>query len=866
MDNLSTIPQENIIDHLLERFERGQIYTWIGTLLLAINPDGEISTDNIYDLSRANDLYDNICDVFRKEVVPHIFAVAARARYRIVEGLGKPSQVIILNGETGAGKTFNAWRALEFLTTRNIYEDKRQRQDIACCDIVQRIADACRLMSAFTLASTERNEISSRHVELLWLEYKLGRVCGAMISSYLLERNRVTMSHCNFQIFSQMMTALTDLEFADTGLSGNTRYLMTSDLDPSKKQQLRDGLRDTLRAMDTLGFTQNQKKNIFQVLSLLIHMSDIRFTQEDDHCRINTDDQQSKEALENTCKLARLQKEDVVELLTSTLINPQSSWRRHTAYRRNLNTEEACRSRLHSIIRHLYDLLFHWLINSINGILSARLFSERLGILDIFGIECFDTNGMEQLCINYVNERLQQYFIENLEFHRKNLQEEGLIEDTEPPDIVQLYEDRLNTIEKRLFATLNDVCLSTVPSDSSTLTRQVSANGCPETRRFLKVKKHNFVIQHFAGAVEYSINDLLSKNIDKIPDEITVTFGVSKNTFLYCLLNKSKLSKENGKAKKPTMLSKLRSNVDSLIRELNNCDSHYVRCIKLRRLNNREWDQNELRKQLINTGILDILPLTRCKYPFHFTYKEFCKRYCFKQTSDFRVACKKLLECRPRMDGEDYSVHYGKHFVFLKEHTFLQLESARKQLYVRCVRKIEYFWLRYRNRRQRDVKGKMADDEMFNFQNEQEHKPFISMGICVRAETHRQQNARENTSRDDQAVNNTDIQNESTKKDLLKNKYDVQLIDYFSIIQGKPRFKPPNASYDKRSYIIRWLENKEDVHVIRHDTITLFYKNGILSRRRPARLPVRVHTRLTCLTNSHYLVHTELPQGLQDCL
>lgn len=90
---------------------------------------------------------------------------------------------------------------------------------------------------------------------------------------------------------------------------------------------------------------------------------------------------ESKEALENTCKLTGLQKEDIAELLTSTLINPRSSWQRHTACRRNLNTEDACRYRLHSIIRHLYDLLFHWLINSINGILSTRLFSERLGII-----------------------------------------------------------------------------------------------------------------------------------------------------------------------------------------------------------------------------------------------------------------------------------------------------------------------------------------------------------------------------------------------------------------------------------------------------------------------------------------------------
>lgn len=113
-------------------------------------------------------------------------------------------KVIILNGETGTGKTFNAWKALEFLTARNL-SDKRQGQDTACDILVPKIADACCLMSAFTLASTKRNEISSRHVELVWLEYKLGRVCGAMISSYLLERNRVTMDRCNFQIFSQVI-------------------------------------------------------------------------------------------------------------------------------------------------------------------------------------------------------------------------------------------------------------------------------------------------------------------------------------------------------------------------------------------------------------------------------------------------------------------------------------------------------------------------------------------------------------------------------------------------------------------------------------------------------------------------------------
>ncbi|EGI69530.1 Myosin-1 [Acromyrmex echinatior] len=622
-----------VVDYLLERLERGHIYTWVGTLLLAINPSGEITTKDIYDLSQAHE-YDNVCDVSCKEVSPHIFAVAARAHYRIVQGLGKPSQVIVLNGETGTGKTFNAWKALEFLT-RNASPEALETRDVVC-GIVRRISVACRLISAFTTAPTEINKVSSRHVQLVWLEYKMGSICGATISSYLLERDRVTKGCCNFQIFSQMMSAVGNVTFADFKLSMDMRYFMMSDLDSLKVREFCDDFRETTRAMDMLGFTVSQKKDVFFILSLLIHMGNIQFVEEDDRCEIDTNDHQSREALKNTCRLACIKEEDIAELLTSTLINPQNTRRRHTICRRNLNTTNACRYRLHSIIRHLYDLLFNWLINFVNTILSARLYSERLGILDIFGFECFDSNGIEQLCINFVNERSQQYFVENyLVSCRNDLQKEGLIDDETSFTIVQLYEDRISTIEKYLFTAINDMCLSTVPNSSSTLIRQVNAKNCSATRRFLNVRKENFVIQHYCGTVQYSAYDLLSKNTDKIPDEITITFSVSTNKFLHSLITKNNPHQINGKAKKPTMLSKLRCNVDLLIQELNKCDAHYVRCIKLQRFNSHEWDRDNLRKQLANTGILDALPLARCKYPVHFIYWDFFKRYSRKRIENY---------------------------------------------------------------------------------------------------------------------------------------------------------------------------------------------------------------------------------------
>lgn len=116
-------------------------------------------------------------------------------------------KVIVLNGETGTGKTFNAGKALEFLTARTksvSSADTLERRDVVR-DIVRRITDACRLISAFTTAPTEKNEVSSRHVQLVWLEYRKGGIRGAKVSSYLLERDRVTRGCCNFQIFSQVM-------------------------------------------------------------------------------------------------------------------------------------------------------------------------------------------------------------------------------------------------------------------------------------------------------------------------------------------------------------------------------------------------------------------------------------------------------------------------------------------------------------------------------------------------------------------------------------------------------------------------------------------------------------------------------------
>ncbi|XP_076291695.1 unconventional myosin-XIX isoform X2 [Lasioglossum baleicum] len=633
---------------------------------------------------------------------PHIFTVAAKAHYNLTQELGRNCQVIVISGETETGKTFNAVKCLEFFSRINKH---------STCDgdhapnIMLRITNACRFISAFTTASTERNEVSSRHGQLIRFHYEAGAISGATINSFLMERSRVTRGSSNFQIFYQMIFGLSNVELQKLHLSKYGNYDILNIVDYSKKTYFQEGFQDTLEALDVLSFREDQKKHILETLALLIHMGNIKFAKIGEACTIDLDDKESKEALESTCKLSCLTESVVTELLTTILIDPKSSWRKHSTYHRCLITVDACRTRLYSIIRHLYDLLFHWVLSRANDALSIkREYSQWLGILDIFGFESFNNNGMEQLCVNYANERMQQYFMGTyLENSRKYLQEEGFIDSNEPSDTVNIYKERLTVLEEALFLTLNDASQSPIATSISEITQLVYKKLHGVQNRFLGVRENNFVVQHYSCPVAYSIEDLLSKNTDKVPNEISMIFHTSKNAFLRSLFKIEKdpdLQFVSSCTKRKTMLAKLKYSIDILLKELSKCELHYVRCIKPSRLNDREWDKEDFRKQLACIGIFDALSLAKCKYPIRLPYKEFHQRYS-KQPADVvdTDKCKMILEAVEPEQRLHTSVHYGRQLIFLTEPIFLKLEANRRNHHVNCANKIKRFWIKHRRNR-----------------------------------------------------------------------------------------------------------------------------------------------------------------------
>ncbi|CAK9828447.1 Unconventional myosin-XIX [Anthophora retusa] len=891
INDLSALPEnEDIItDFLLERLQRGQIYTWVGSLLLTLNPNNEISTSHLYNSSEFNK-YTNISDIY--EANPHIFTVAAKAHYNLTKQFGKSCQVIIISGETGTGKTYNAFKCLEFLSTVN-KNSVQPSQDICTYNTMIKITDACRLISAFTTACTEKNEVSSRHGQLVRLHYKGGIISGATIDSFLFERSRVTRGSHNFQIFYQMIFGLANAQLETFYLSKDDCYDILSVVDYTKGTYYQESFQDTLKALDISGFEPDQQNQIFHVLALLIHMGNIKFVKNGETCAIDLSSNKSKEALKNTCTLSSLTEDTMIELLTTILINPQSTWRKHTSYHRHLVTVDACRNRLHSIIRHMYDLLFRWILNHINNTLSLQQeYSQWLGILDIFGFESFDKNGIEQLCVNYANEKMQQYFIESyVENSHKDLQEEGFITNCNSLNTINLYKKRLNIIEENLFLTLNDACQTPVEINMSTIIQLTCKNLNNVQRKFLSEKEGNFIIEHYSGPVAYSIKDLLSRNADKVPNEISLIFNISRNKFLRTLINSEEEQHFMVKTttKKKTMLAKLKYNMDTLIKELSKCDLHYVRCVRPNRSINNKWDRKDFKKQLACIGVFDALPLVKCKYPIRLRYRDFYLRYSKKNTEIIdRDKCKLILEAISPKKELDTLVHFGNQLIFLTESVLLKLETYRRNYRVKCINKIQTFWIKYRykttsryvtndcqmqnvhktseiathtkfilDRGSRKSNNSEEEDEVFRTSSplknkEVDHSYFATKSKRDVKDVNLIENSFETHS--ESKNNDTKIKHGVLKKHLD----DITL----HISSTNTRYADND---DEKIWSIRY-DAERNFYTIRINSCTFFYKNGILSRRRLAAIPIRMHTRATCLTNSHILPRSALPQGLQDCL
>ncbi|XP_028249307.1 unconventional myosin-XVI isoform X2 [Parambassis ranga] len=546
--SLSELTDSSLLYEMQKRFGNDQIYTYIGHILLLVNPNKELP---IYS-TLVSQLYLSSTGRLCSSLPPHIFSSAERA-YHMLQQERRP-QCFILSGESGSGKTEACKHIVRHLTARSSPKGfmlEPRMKHVNC------------ILEAFGHAKTLRNNNSSRFIKLLTIQYcdKRRTPLRAHVYTYMLEKSRLVhlppQQH-NFRIFYLMAEGLSAEEKSALYLNNVLahRYLngrLPGENPPiaTASTQSREHLKAVKQALRALGFNKQEVESVFTLLSAVLHIGDLRFTALTDADTAFPSDLQ---LLERVAGLLQVSSNDLSTALTSDVqyFKGDVITRRHT-----VEMSEQYRDQL---AKAIYGRLFSCLVNCINDYLQGQDDSIgdpalEIGILDIFGFEEFQRNGFEQLCVNMTNERLRQYVSEVL-FQQEQAEclQEGITMETprspsnhpvildfflqKPQGLLCVLDEEsqsLRPVEQTLYKRLS-AQLESTPTQGLSLTTK-DGNGNPPP----KDQGPAFTVSHYVGQVSYDLTGSLIKNKDSLPQNLLFTLKSSESVLLQQLFQ-SKLT------------------------------------------------------------------------------------------------------------------------------------------------------------------------------------------------------------------------------------------------------------------------------------------------------------------------------------
>uniref|UniRef100_A0A8D3CMR3 Myosin VIIAa n=1 Tax=Scophthalmus maximus TaxID=52904 RepID=A0A8D3CMR3_SCOMX len=557
MIRLGDLNEAGILRNLLIRYTEKLIYTYTGSILVAVNPYQLLP---IYTADQIR-LYTN-----KKigEMPPHIFAIADNCYFNMQRN--NRDQCCIISGESGAGKTESTKLILQFLAAISGQHSW----------IEQQVLEANPILEAFGNAKTIRNDNSSRFGKYIDIHFnKRGAIEGAKIEQYLLEKSRVcrqAFDERNYHVFYCMLKGMTADEKKKLGLSKATDYTYLT----MGKCTVCDG-RDDLKeysnirsAMKVLMFTDKENWEISKLLAAILHMGNLRYE----------------------------------DMITSMHLLYTSS---------NTNKLDTC------ISSHIIHL-------------------RCIGLLDIFGFENFTINSFEQLCINFANENLQQFFVRHV---FKLEQEEYNLEHINWQHIE--FTDNQDALDMIAIKPMNIISLideeSKFPKGTDT-TMLYKLNFQHKLNTYYIPPKNNyetqFGIQHFAGVVYYETKGFLEKNRDTLYGDIIQLVHSSKNKFIKQIFQADAnltnphnvIHHDETRKRSPTLSSQFKRSLELLMRTLSVCQPFFVRCIKPNEYKKPMLFDRELCvRQLRYSGMMETIRIRRAGYPIRYTFVEFVDRY-----------------------------------------------------------------------------------------------------------------------------------------------------------------------------------------------------------------------------------------------
>ncbi|CAL9157727.1 myosin-17-like [Musa acuminata AAA Group] len=677
MTKLSYLHEPGVLQNLATRYELNEIYTYTGNILIAVNPFQRLP--HLYDTH----MMEQYQGAAFGELSPHVFAVADVA-YRAMINEGKRNSILV-SGESGAGKTETTKMLMRYLAYLG------GRSGIEGRTVEQQVLESNPVLEAFGNAKTVRNNNSSRFGKFVEIQFdNNGRISGAAIRTYLLERSRVCQINDperNYHCFYLLCAAPhVEIEKYKLGSPQSFHYLNQSKCFKLDGVDEAQEYLSTRRAMDIVGISEQEQEAIFRVVAAILHIGNIDFAKGPEIDSSVIKDEKSRFHLNMAAELLMCDVKGLENaLIKRVMVTPEE------VITRTLDPASAIVSR-DGLAKTVYSRLFDWLVDKINVSIGQDPNSKSLiGVLDIYGFESFKCNSFEQLCINYTNEKLQQHFNQHVfkmeqEEYTKEEINWSYIEFVDNQDVLDLIEKKPGGI----IALLDEACM--FPKSTHETFAQKLYQTFKNNKRFIKPKlsRTNFTIGHYAGEVTYQADYFLDKNKDYVVAEHQELLNASKCPFVSGLF--PPLPEETSKSSKFSSIgARFKLQLQSLMETLNSTQPHYIRCVKPNNvLKPAIFENFNVIQQLRCGGVLEAIRISCAGYPTRRTFYEFLLRFgllapdVLEGNSDDKIACQKILD---KIGLKGYQL--GKSKVFLRAGQMAELDARRAEVLGRAARTIQ---------------------------------------------------------------------------------------------------------------------------------------------------------------------------------
>uniref|UniRef100_A0A8B9UH13 Uncharacterized protein n=1 Tax=Anas zonorhyncha TaxID=75864 RepID=A0A8B9UH13_9AVES len=693
MAMMTHLHEPAVLYNLKERYAAWMIYTYSGLFCVTVNPYKWLPVYNpeVVLAYRGKK---------RQEAPPHIFSISDNAYQFMLTD--RENQSILITGESGAGKTVNTKRVIQYFATIAASGDKKKEEQSGKMQgtLEDQIISANPLLEAFGNAKTVRNDNSSRFGKFIRIHFgATGKLASADIETYLLEKSRVTFQlkaersyHIFYQIMSNKKPELIEMLLITTN-PYDYQYVSQGEITVASIND-QEELMATDSAIDILGFTPDEKTAIYKLTGAVMHYGNLKFKQKQREEQAEPD---GTEVADKAAYLMGLNSADLLKALCYPRVKVGNE------YVTKGQTVQQVYNSVGALAKAVFEKMFLWMVVRINQQLDTKQPRQYfIGVLDIAGFEIFDFNSLEQLCINFTNEKLQQFFNHHMfVLEQEEYKKEGI--DWEFIDFGMDLAACIELIEKPMgiFSILEEECMFPKATDTS-FKNKLYDQHLGKSNNFQKPKpgkgkaEAHFSLVHYAGTVDYNITGWLEKNKDPLNETVVGLYQKSSLKTLALLFasvggaeaESGGGGKKGGKKKGSsfqTVSALFRENLNKLMSNLRSTHPHFVRCLIPNETKTPGAMEHELvLHQLRCNGVLEGIRICRKGFPSRILYADFKQRYKVLNASaipegqfiDSKKASEKLLGS---IDVDHTQYKFGHTKVFFKAGLLGLLEEMRDE-------------------------------------------------------------------------------------------------------------------------------------------------------------------------------------------